>query len=303
MLIGFFVKIFARVILLPLAAVLLTLSLFSYSASQVLTDKENAKQWISDEKVSAPLRAELMKTIRQQKEFSLAEYLIGQEKVDEFMQENFGKEWEGEQIDLVVDNLYKWLESEQDDSRKVFGIAIPDGFSLIPKVYQTFISIYNRLFIATAVLVGIIFLTSRSFRQGFLLLGIIAVISGGLLYFGPDYIGSNPDLMKKIDFWGINFRWFYEIADVYQQIIILALQDVFDNMNIYALYLFAGGVATVVATQFALKRVVVEDELDGYDETDYYPNPKSNGKTYNKDIVWDEDTSSQKRRQSTSKRF
>lgn len=261
------IKIISTFIFLPLAALLLALSLFSYSASIVLTDKENAKSWLKHESVRDVLKENILESVENQRELSLITYLFGQDKVEEFIDENLKVEWTDQYIDQLVDETYVWLESDEStkDSEKtgLLGLNLTNGLNFLPKAYQILVGAYKKLFFATIFLVSIVFLTAKSFRRGFFLLGLIGVIAGGLLYFGPGYIANHQEILRNFDMFGINFKGYFELPEVYQKVIQLALGDVVSGVNHYAFIIFIAGLITAVVTQFAVNRIELDTGVEG----------------------------------------
>lgn len=131
----------------------------------------------------------------------------------------------------------------------------------IPKTYQKLKDAPRKFAIAGAVVTGLLFLSSNSIRNGLFNIGVSTALSGASILYGPRLLSNNPQLLKKLPL--IKYDMLPKYADLpplAQNLLEIAAREIMVESRKYALLLLLGGVALIVATQFAIRTVEYEED-------------------------------------------
>jgi hypothetical protein len=303
---GLIKKIFKLVFPIILGLVL-AISLPLYFLSQRVTDRENTRTWLKTDEVRDAYQDYITKQITEDSNLSLLTILIPEDDISELIKEQINEEWVNNSIDLTIDSTYDWLEgkeeaetpielskntSDNNDLQSILqpstgdlagllglggedllGIDIPlldlneKFIELLPKTYNQLTLLPNRLLILNGILLALLVFSSKNGREASFKLGLTLTLAGGILLFGPDYIGENPESLAVI---GINLDSIPQVSElpVYaQQVVELAQEDITNDIKNYTIAAFVLGVVFIILSQLELKEVEVWDGMNsGTDE-------------------------------------
>ncbi len=286
-------------------ALIAYLMIFTYNLGNILSDKQNLKDWLTDQQVKEAYVEYIVDNF-----YSVVETpfsgLINEELSKKLMEDHLAGEAFDEIVDPTVDTIYDWLEGRSDnvkietsseDILKDLGfindlydeklgvfsdiidptdiIKLSDSLNIIdleqlsanniPYLYQQLLTLPKKLLIVCVVLSALLILSNRSWRYGFFLIGLSLTLGPLYTLFGYKYLPFDSIININQIRENMSIPSLEELPSFITLIFNKASSMVISITNKHAVIMLVVGILIIAISQLAIREKVIEEDDDELD--------------------------------------
>lgn len=293
-------NLITSIIITLLLALLAYIALFTYNLGNVISERGNMKEWLTDTVIKEAYVDYIVDSYYSASESPFSG-LIDEEQAKIFISDRLTGDAFDQMADSTIDTIYNWLEGRSDtikidaSSEDIINdlgfidemyddklgilsdiidptdlIKLSDSLNIIdldklsanniPYLYQQILSLPKKLLIVCLVLAVLLLLSNRSWRYGFFMIGLALMIGPVYTLFGYRHLPL--DYIIDID----NIRKDLSIPslDELPQFITLifdkASTQIMSITNKYAVLMIVAGILIIVISQLAIREREVDDD-------------------------------------------
>ncbi len=285
-------------------AILLALTsfgaIFTYNLSNVVSDRQNLKDWFFEDEVKKSFVEYIIDN-----SFSMVieplSLIVSEEEIYNQIENEIIGEKYNKIVDGTVDKIYDWLEGDSndveiqlldddilgdldfldemfDEKLGIFSklinpsdiLKISDQLNIInldkltlasiPHLYQSLLKLPQKLLIVSIVLALLIFFSHKSWRVGAFINGLAISILPIYILFLYKIIPLNK-ILEQFDFYNkLKLPDFSKVPEFIKLIYFQAENQVLSSVGQHAIYILIVGLLLIVVSQLAIKEREVEEE-------------------------------------------